>query len=192
MKTILSLHGLLSSGEHGTAKALNSLKNVTVIAPDIPLDAHEAIALIAELCHRHQPDLIVGNSMGCMFAHQMHGFKKLLINPAFHVSQFMRKELGEHKFLKARADGATSCVFTIPLCDGYDEVEKHQFDGITASDRSGTHALFGGLDTVVHCYDEFCLYYDASNAEYFNGAHQLSEAQKYTILLPKVRRILGV
>jgi len=192
MKTILSLHGLMSSGEHGTAKALSSLKNVTVIAPDIPLDAHEAIALITELCHRHQPDLIVGNSMGCMFAHQMHGFKKLLINPAFHVSQSIRKKIGEHKFLKARAAGATTCFFTLSLSDSYEEVEKHQFDDISASDRSNTYALFGGLDTVANCYEEFCLYYDASNAEFFNGTHRLSEAQKYTILLPKVRHILGI
>ena len=50
-KTILYVHGFASSGASGTVKNLrNMLPNTRVIAPDLPLNAHEAMALLHNAC----------------------------------------------------------------------------------------------------------------------------------------------
>ena len=46
-KTILYVHGFASSGASGTVGRLRLLlPQATVIAPDLPVDPHEAIALL--------------------------------------------------------------------------------------------------------------------------------------------------
>lgn len=46
--------------------------------------------------------------MGGMFAGQLRGYRKILVNPAFHVSEFMRTQIGVHEFLNPRQDGKPS------------------------------------------------------------------------------------
>ena len=66
-KKILYVHGFASSGASGTGGRLRLLlPQATVIAPDLPVDPHEAISLLKDLCTRENPDLIVGTSMGVM------------------------------------------------------------------------------------------------------------------------------
>ncbi len=75
MKKILFLHGLGSSGATQTAEYLRKkLPEVEVISPDIPLHPHKAMRFLNKLCYDLRPDVIIGTSMGAMFAQQMHGF----------------------------------------------------------------------------------------------------------------------
>jgi hypothetical protein len=179
-KKILYFHGLSSSGATPTAKNIRRLfKTMDVIAPDIPIQPFEALSMLRELCEKEQPDLIIGTSMGGMFAQQMHGYKKILVNPAFHVSEIMRQNLGTVEFLQPREDGAKTYENTPQLCEQYEEMEKHQFEDITAFDIKNTFAYFGEHDPLVHCYDEYHLYY--TNADWFPGEHRLrySEMRDY-------------
>ena len=87
MKKIIYLHGLGSSGSTKTADYLRTkLPDTEVISPDIPLEPKSALRELNKLCHDVNPDIIIGTSMGAMYAQQMHGFRKILVNPAFHVS----------------------------------------------------------------------------------------------------------
>ena len=73
-----------------------------MLSPDLPVAPQEALDMLRHLCELEQPQLIIGTSMGGMFAQQLRGYKKILVNPAFHVSEFMRTQIGVHEFLNPR------------------------------------------------------------------------------------------
>ena len=83
MIKLLYVHGLSSSGASSTVGNLKKLLSVedTVIAPDLPIDPKKAVELLSQICQKEQPDIIVGTSMGGMFAQKLRGYPKLLINP---------------------------------------------------------------------------------------------------------------
>jgi len=189
-KKLLYIHGLSSSGNSSTAKNLAQLlPDVEIIAPDLPINPVEAIQLLHGICSTESPDIIIGTSMGGMFSQQMHGYKKILVNPAFHVSEFLRKNIGIQPFLNSRKDGATSYEITNSLCDEYLKIENSQFDGIVEFDKENTYALFGDKDELVNCQKEYQLYY--SKFERFSGAHRLSFNDVQDLVVPLIKRILS-
>ena len=50
--------------------------------------------------------------MGGMFAQQLYDCKKIIVNPAFHVSRTMRKQIGICPFLNPRKDSAITYTIT--------------------------------------------------------------------------------
>ena len=82
MKTILYIHGLSSSGASGTARHLQALlPDMRVIAPDLLIDPDEALAMLRDLVATERPDIVIGTSMGGMFAQQLYDCRKILVNP---------------------------------------------------------------------------------------------------------------
>lgn len=187
---ILYIHGLSSSGASSTARNLRTfLPEYEVISPDLPIDPAKALAMLQSLCIVKQPKVVIGTSMGGMFAQQIRGFKKILVNPAFHVSEFMRNNIGKHEFLNPRQDGEASYDITPELCDAYQEVEKEQFATISDFDKKHTYALFGNKDTLVDGYEEYKTYY--TNAEWFDGEHRLSQENVERTIAPLIRYLAG-
>ena len=188
-KKLLYIHGLSSSGNSSTAKNLAQLlPDADIIAPDLPINPVEAIRLLQEICKSELPEIIIGTSMGGMFAQQMHGYKKILVNPAFHVSEFLRKNIGVQAFLNSRKDGATTYKVTNLLCDEYLNIENRQFEEITPFDRENTYALFGEKDELVNCQKEYLQYYE--KFEWFSGAHRLTFNDVQKVVMSLVKRIL--
>ena len=71
-KTIIYLHGYGSSGLSNTVSYLRKqMPDCEVIAPDIPVDPKEALPFLRFLCETRKPDLVIGTSMGAMYAMQM-------------------------------------------------------------------------------------------------------------------------
>ena len=84
---IVYFHGFGSSGASGTVEILRRiLPNDEIIAPDIPIEPLEALPYLKQYCEDQQPDIILGTSMGGMYAHQMKGFKRICVNPALNMS----------------------------------------------------------------------------------------------------------
>ena len=188
-KTIIFLHGLGSSGSTQTANYLRSkLTGVEIISPDIPLYPEVALRELNKLCHEINPDIIIGTSMGAMYAQQMHGFKKILVNPAFHVSEIMRQNIGVNKFNNPRKNGETEYEITETLCSDYEIMECSQFDGITAYDKNHTYAFFGTEDNIVNGYEEYLKYY--SNATLYPGGHSLQQKWVKAYVLPCILLLL--
>ena len=188
-KKILYIHGLSSSGNSNTAKHLsNLLPEVEIIAPDLPIHPIDALRLLQEICKTESPDIIIGTSLGGMFAQQMHGYKKILVNPAFHVSEFLRKNTGVQAFLNARKDGKTTYEVTKSVCDEYYDMESVQFEGLTPFDYENTYALFGEKDELVNCHKEFLQYY--KKFEWFSGSHRLALNDIQNVVVPLIERIL--
>lgn len=189
---ILYFHGFASSGATGTAESLRRmLPEVEVISPDIPVDPSEALPFLRALCEQEKPDLIIGTSMGAMYAQQMFGYKKICVNPAFNMSTLSKVfRTGEHKFLNGRKDSQKTFKITKEIIQKQNMMERQQFKGITPFDRENTYGLFGIHDTTVNCYDLFKKYY--TNAQRFDGEHHLNEKALRTAVVPLAKTILGL
>ena len=153
---ILFVHGLASSGAYKLAEILRIVLKAKVVAPDVPIDPTDALALLRTLCQTERPDLVVGLSWGGFLVQQLRGVRKALINPDLHVARLMRTMIGEVKYLSPRRDGALIFTITEELCDRYEALEAAQFEN---DEPSLTLGLFADRDELVHCYDEFLDHY---------------------------------
>lgn len=191
---LIYFHGFASSGASGTVQLLRHiLPSAEVIAPDIPVDPDEALPLLRSLVEEEQPDLIVGTSMGGMYAQQMHGHLRICVNPAFRMST-MSKVLrtGTHKWLNGRKNSEKEFKITAEILKHYNLMERKQFEGITPDDRELCYGLFGINDTSVNpvnAYNTFTKYYP--HGERFDGEHQLNEKVIKKALIPLMKRLLG-
>lgn len=92
-KNIVYFPGLSSSRNSRTGRKLKEFfPNEIVITPDIPVNPKDALPFLKNLVSslKREKTIIVGTSMGGMYAQQMTGFKLILVNPAFHVSQTLK------------------------------------------------------------------------------------------------------
>ena len=186
-KKILYVHGFASSGASGTVGRLRLLlPQATVIAPDLPVDPHEAISLLKDLCARENPDLIVGTSMGGMYTEQLTGYDRICVNPALHLADTILKNngLGKQEFHNVRQDGQTSFMVTKALLEDYRAVSDNRFSVV---EPDLVYGLFGTRDTMVNCFDEFAAHYPQSI--HFDGEHQLNDHTFLWTLLPVMQWI---
>ena len=190
MKNIIYFHGLSSSGNSRTGNKLRQLfPDANVITPDIPVYPTEALPKLRELLAELDPKntVVIGTSMGGMYAQQMQGYKRILVNPAFHVSRRLRDALGQKlPFHSPREDGAAEFPVTDELVNEFLEMESRQFDG-TGGD---VVALFGTKDTTVNCKEEYLKYY--SDFRDFDGEHRLSSENVESVVAPIIREKLGL
>lgn len=187
MNKVIYFHGFGSSGEGSTVRTLSELlPDWTVIAPDIPVDPKEALPFLKELCAKEQPDVVVGTSMGGMYAQQMRGFKRICVNPSFNISK--RKHIlreGTFEFFNPRKNGQTTFTITSEIIAHFAEMEERQFDGITNEDRENVYGLFADNDTTVNCEDTFRQHY--KNVIHFHGEHRLNRQVIEEVLLPLIK-----
>lgn len=185
MMKILFIHGLASSGAYKMANSLRILlKPCEVISPDVPIEAGDALHMLQEICKRESPDLVIGLSLGAFWAQKLRGYRKILVNPDFHVSRLMRTMIGECKYLSSRADGAETFFITEEICREYEAMENVEFDGLTDAEISLTRGMFAYDDEVVRQGDEFEKYYPGQGLRY-PGKHLpcFPELKKYLVPL---------
>lgn len=183
---IIYLHGLSSSGNSNTAKQLRKLfPKDNVICPDIPVKPSEALEMLRNLV-RDKTDkdtIIIGTSMGAMYAQQITGFNRILVNPAFHVSELLRENEGKYlPFFSQRQNGETDFLVTSELCEEFEEMECHQFDEYASEDE--VVALFGSDDEVCNCREEcseVAKYYHI-----FEGGHRMTGDIIVNVLKPTI------
>ena len=191
-KNIVYFHGLSSSGQSKTGKKLRELfPEHNVITPDIPVNPKEALTYLRSLTKDLNPEntIIVGTSMGGMYAQQMTGFNRILVNPAFHVSNTLKKSIGKNlPFFSPRQDRATEFKVSERLVKEFENMEVNQFEN--ATDNENVMALFGIRDTTVNCKEEYLQHY--SNYANFDGEHQLSPENVENIVTPLIKEKLGL
>lgn len=191
---LIYFHGFASSGASGTVELLRkALPSGEIIAPDIPVDALEALPMLRELVEKEQPDVIVGTSMGGMYAQLMHGHLRVCVNPAFRISTMSKVvHTGTHKWLNGRKDSEKEFRVTADTIKHFNQVEREQFKGITPEDKELCYGLFGINDEYVNpvnAYNTFTKYY--THAQRFEGGHQLNDKVLHKVLLPLLRQLLG-
>ncbi|MDO4789377.1 MAG: YqiA/YcfP family alpha/beta fold hydrolase [Porphyromonas sp.] len=185
--TILYLHGLTSSYMSSRGKFLRELlpKN-NILTPDIPLNAHVALKFLLDLVSREEPDIIVGSSMGGLFAHQLPASKKILINPAFTTSSVMARYKGLRlRFYHERFNpDEKDFEVTDELLRSYTEVESEQWNAIKSKDADATVGIFSLQDEVIREDALFDKYY--KKKIYIEATHQLSYKEMEDFVIPEI------
>lgn len=191
---IIYFHGFGSSHASGTVETLRKeLPDDEIVAPDIPVDPVEALPYLKELCEREQPDLVIGTSMGGMYAQQMRDFKRILVNPAFTMSTMSKVlKTGEHQFFNGRYDGVKTFRITKDIIQHHNQMERQQFKNITPEQKETCWCLVGLHDTsVTNAEALFKKNYLADHLTRFEGEHRLNDKVIKKVLLPLVAQILG-
>ena len=189
-KKLMYLHGFGSSAASGTIKTLRELlPDFDVVAPDIPVDPAEALPFLRGLCMNEVPDVVVGTSMGGMYAQQMRGYNRICVNPAFEMSKKSKMlTVGTHEYFKPRKDGTTHFEITSEIIRYHAEMEKHQFDGITETDRKQVWGMFADNDQQVNGESLFLQYY--CKVIHFSGEHRMDDKVIKDVLVPLIRSIV--
>ncbi len=198
-KKIMYVHGFGSSAQTGTVTLIRQmLPNATVVAEDIPLHPAEALDMLEKMAGREQPDLIVGTSMGGMYAEMLHGFDRVLINPAFQIADTMGAHglTGKQVFQNPRKDGIQQFMVTKTMVREYRDMQERCFqwlhsplvtDEEKAMERERVWALFGDEDELVDTYDIFMQHYTQGIS--FHGGHRTNDKIFVHSVLPVVRWI---
>lgn len=190
---VVYLHGLQSSGQSVTAQRLRrTLPKHEVISPDLPVQPEVAMSELRRLARQLRPDaVIVGTSMGGFFAQMFRGFRRILINPSFHVSRKLHELEGERlEFHNPRLDGLKDFEVTPKLVKKYEKLEAEQFDlkkGIIGPGKDSPEqvtALFGKNDTVVNGRAEYLEHY--TDMHEFEGGHRLDPNTTITLVVPLI------
>lgn len=196
-KKLLYLHGFASSGASGTVDLLRheywerrKTDKVVVLAPDIPVDPAEALPMLKALVAQEQPSLIVGTSMGGMYAQQLRGFERICINPSFCMSRlYSRVSVGRHKWLNPRRDGALTFQITKDTIQHFAEMEAHQFDGLDEVDQIFCHGLFGDADELsAEARPVFEAHYPGM-VQVFEGGHRMNADLVHKVLIPFINSL---
>ncbi|MBR5660858.1 MAG: hypothetical protein IKW99_04845 [Bacteroidales bacterium] len=183
---VLFIHGLASSGAYKMASSLRILlKGSEVIAPDVPIKPSEALPMLEGICSTERPDLIVGHSLGGFWAQKLRGFRKVLVNPDFHVSRLLRSKIGIMEYLSPRRDGELTFEITEEACQGYEELEMIQFENLDSVEIELTTGLFADHDEMVDCFDEFNSHYPGRGHRY-PGTHLPNYPQVKQFFLPVI------
>ena len=189
-KTVLYCHGFASSGQSGTVSRLRQvMPQAKVIAPDLPVNPHEAMALLHRICEQERPDLILGTSMGGMYAEQLRGFDRICINPALEIAETMKAHgmTGTQQFQNPRQDGIQEFYVDKALVKAYREVSEQRFQGITPDDEQRVYGLFGDKDDLVDTIGLFSEHY--SQYTRFHGEHRMDDRSYMYSVVPVVRWI---
>ena len=190
-KTILYVHGFGSSGQSGTVARLRTvLPRARVVAPDLPLHPSEAMELLRRVCQAEQPALIIGTSMGGMYAEMLTGFDRILVNPAFGIADTMGEHglTGKQQFFSPRQDGVQEFYVDKALVKEYRAASEQNFAHAgDAGEQQHVFGLFGDEDELTHTRPFFEQHY--SQAIPFHGGHRLNDQSFMHAVVPVVRWI---
>lgn len=193
---ILYIHGFASAGSTGSATQLRNHfypMGVQVLSPDVPIEPLQAIEFLRQFVALHQPDLIVSTSMGAMYAEQLRGTKRILVNPSFHMARLLTfRGMGRQEFRNKREDGARDFKVDKQMIAEFKEVEKQSFVGITPEDKQLVWGLFGTKDKNVNCQPDFRKHYGSAQMSLFEGEHYLNGAVLGKVIIPLAQKLLGI
>ncbi len=191
MKTIVYFHGYGSSSQSSSATCLTKhMPGFNVIAPDIPIDPEEAVPFLKSYCAKNKVDLIIGTSMGGMYAMQMTDYPRICVNPALHMSQVKDiLQVGTFERFQPTADGQTHFTVTEDIIEHFKDMEQHLFDGITSENQSKCWGFFADGDTLVNCKAEFTQHF--THVEDFHGEHRMNNQVIRDVIIPAAQRILA-
>lgn len=187
---ILYLHGFASSGGNGTVRAMRLLlPEAEIIAPDLPVDPDGVMPAVSEILERDKPDLIIGISMGGMYAEMLYGHDRIIVNPALHLADTLLKNngLGRQDFHSPRKDGETSFLVTKGMLERFRDISSHCFEGLASAgedEQERVYGMFGTHDDMVDCFGEFSGHY--RNSLRFDGGHHLND----TVFLHSVMPVM--
>ena len=194
-RKVLYIHGFASAGSTGTATLMRQHfypQGISVLSPDVPVSPLEAWRLLQDLVKEENPDLIVATSMGAMYAEQLRGVPRILVNPSFHMARLLTfRGMGRREFRNKRQDGAKDFRVDKTMIQEFQQVEKNSFQGIIAQEKSLVWGLFGTNDKLVNCQADFKKHYGTSQMRLFEGEHFLNDKVLSREVIPLAEQLLN-
>lgn len=194
-RKVLYIHGFASAGSSGTAIQMRQHfypQGISVLSPDVPVSPLEAWRLLQDLVKEENPDLIVATSMGAMYAEQLRGVPRILVNPSFHMARLLTfRGMGRREFRNKRQDGTKDFRVDKTMIQEFQQVEKNSFQGITAQEKSLVWGLFGTNDKLVNCQADFKKHYGTSQMRLFEGEHFLNDKVLSREVIPLAEQLLN-
>ena len=196
MPAVLYIHGFASAGSSGTAIHMRNMlypHDVQVISPDVPTSPLQAQKMLKQLAQELSPQLIVATSMGAMYAEQIHGVPRILVNPSFHMARLLTfRGMGRVEFRNKREDGAKDFKVDKEMIQEFKLVEKDSFQGVTPQEKELVWGIFGTQDKQVNCQAEFRMHYGPMQKRLFDGGHYLNDHVLSREVMPLVMNLLGL
>ena len=197
MKKVIYLHGFSSAGSTGTATMLRNYLyqdyGVSVLSPDIPVMPKEALAFLKNYIDHENPDLIIGTSMGAMYAELIKGRMRICVNPAFQMAKMLTfKHLGKNvDFQNKREDGAVSFKVDKQMVSEFKEIESTlSLKNVSPEEKKIVWGIFGKNDPVINCQKEFTKAYGKEHFLIIDGEHNLTQTILKRDIMPIIVRIL--
>ena len=198
-KKIIYFHGFSSAGSTGTAVNLRGYLyesyGVHVLSPDIPVMPAEGLAFLQGFVKQESPDLIIGTSMGAMYAELMHGYPRICVNPALHMAKLLTfNHLNKNvDFQNPRQDGAVSFKVDKQMVDEFKKIETSlSLKNITPAEKKLVWGIFGKNDKIVNCQADFIKAYGRDHFRIVEGEHSLTQTMLKRDVLPLILEILGL
>lgn len=190
---MMYVHGFASSGSSGTVMALRRyFPTWTVLAPDLPVDPFEALALLRDIVEKEAPEIVIGTSMGGMYVQQLWGMRRIVVNPSFEMSRsLLFGKMGRNKYTSKRKDGATEFRIDKNVVERFKLMEKTQFDGVNDNERALLVALFGDKDPIVNFRPLMEKLYGKECCRLFSGEHRLNDDVMKKVLLPLINEMVA-
>ena len=147
------------------------------------------MSLLRDICRQEQPDLIIGTSMGGMYAEQLRGYDRICVNPALEMGDTMRSHgmTGTQQFQNPRLDGVQEFYVDKALVKEYKDQSEYRFKDLDDEDRQRVYGLFGDEDTTVDTYGMFREHYP--QALHFHGEHRMNDKSFMHSVVPVIRWI---
>ncbi len=129
--------------------------------------------------------------MGAMYAEQLRGHLRILVNPSFNMARLLTfMGMGRKPFRNPRQDGAKDFKVDKEMIAQFREIEKHCFEGITPAERELVYGLFGDHDSRVNCQPQFLKNYGREHFRLFDGDHFLNDEILKREVLPLIIELL--
>ena len=113
---------------------------------------------------------------------------RLIGNPHFKMSDFLRERIGNHQYKSPRADGKQDFTINENLIKEFEEMEAHQFDCCNIYNKVRVWGLFGEEDTLAHFEPLFLEHYH--NTFHFPGGHTPTAEQFKTWYVPLIEKLM--
>lgn len=191
MTTILYLHGMASSHESHTAAYIRKyMPEANIIAPDLSIDPSIAFPQIDKILAEQHIDLIVGHSLGGFMAQKYRGYRKILLNPSLGVSYFKLLK-GTNRYKHPRYDGVQTWFVDERICKEYKELEKTQYNNLTADEDRLTIGMFAWWDIVTRMSSHWFKQHYTQH-RFMPGLHFPSEKTVEKYIVPAIRELLKI
>ena len=161
-----------------------------VLAPDIPVNPAEALPFLNDYCEKYHPDLIIGTSMGAMYAMQLFDYRRICVNPALRMSQLTDiLKPGTFEYFQPTLNGEKQFTITEDTIQQFRNMEAKMYEGLTDESRRWCWGFFGDEDTTVDCKQEFLSQF-FPNVQMFHGGHRMTNKTLEKVILPFAKMLL--
>lgn len=181
---ILYIHGFQSSGNSNTVKKIAQFLDDELHSPDIPSSPKEAILFLNDYMKNNQIDIVIGTSLGGLYAMQLNK-PKIIINPALKFSKLP----GKYLYLNKRENNETEFYFdSDDIQYVMDMINPHTYD----PEYIGlSYVIIGKYDELINFneidLDYYFTYYDS--IQYVDMGHRLSEEVIENVLIKTIAKV---